>query len=144
MDTYPYNHGWSFLWFSKQFCKTKKQRSRRRKITSQLSLYHAVFLQLVFLFRPLWLRFDFSNILQVFIVHFPRTIRGFGGAIIRASVLPLRSLVRFSLRTHVKRVSQRSAESRGFAPGAQFFSRRESWQGGLGLNTSKKVISQLS
>ena len=31
---------------------------------------------------------------------------------------PLSSWVRFSLRTHVKRVSQRSAESRGFSPGA--------------------------
>jgi hypothetical protein len=32
----------------------------------------------------------------------------------------------------VKRVSQRSAESRGFSPGAPVSSNRESWQGGLG------------
>jgi hypothetical protein len=37
----------------------------------------------------------------------------------RQSLSPLRSWVRFSLRTHVKRVGQRSAESRGFSPGAQ-------------------------
>jgi hypothetical protein len=45
---------------------------------------------------------------------------------------PLRSWVRFSLRTHVKRVSQRFAESRGFSPGAPVSPHRESWQGGLG------------
>ena len=39
---------------------------------------------------------------------------------------PLRSWVRFSLRTHVKGVSQRSAESRGFSPGAPVSSHRES------------------
>jgi hypothetical protein len=44
----------------------------------------------------------------------------------------LSSWVRFSLRTHVKRVSQRSAESRGFSPGAPVSSHRESWQGMLG------------
>jgi hypothetical protein len=38
----------------------------------------------------------------------------------------------FSLQIHVKRVSQRSAESRGFSPGAPVSSHRESWQGGLG------------
>ena len=39
---------------------------------------------------------------------------------------PLSSWVRFSLRTHVKRVGQRSAESRGFSPGAPVSSHRES------------------
>ena len=39
---------------------------------------------------------------------------------------PLRSWVRFSLRTHVKRVRQRSVESRGFSPGAPVSSHRES------------------
>jgi hypothetical protein len=38
----------------------------------------------------------------------------------------LRLLVRFLLRTHVKRVSQRSAESRGFSPGAPVSYHRES------------------
>jgi hypothetical protein len=38
----------------------------------------------------------------------------------------LRSWVRFSLWTHVKRFSQRSAESRGFSPCAQVSSHRES------------------
>ena len=38
----------------------------------------------------------------------------------------------------MKRVSQHSAESRGFSPVA---SQRESWQGGL--NAVMKVISQL-
>jgi hypothetical protein len=38
----------------------------------------------------------------------------------------LRSWVRFSLRTLVRRVSQRSAECRGFSPGAPVSSRRES------------------
>jgi hypothetical protein len=46
---------------------------------------------------------------------------------------PLRLWVGFSLRTHVKRVSQRSAESRGFSPGAPVSSHRECWQDGLGL-----------
>jgi hypothetical protein len=35
--------------------------------------------------------------------------------------------VRFSLRTHVKRVSQRSFESRGFSPAAPVSSDRASW-----------------
>jgi hypothetical protein len=39
---------------------------------------------------------------------------------------PLSSWVRFSLRTRVKRVSQRSAESRGFSPGALVSFHRES------------------
>jgi hypothetical protein len=39
---------------------------------------------------------------------------------------PLRSWVRFSLWTHVKRVSQPSAESRGFSPGAAVSSDRAS------------------
>jgi hypothetical protein len=34
--------------------------------------------------------------------------------------------------THVKRVCQRSAESRGFSPGAPISSHRESWHGGFG------------
>ena len=51
---------------------------------------------------------------------------------------PLSSWVRFSLWIRVKRVSQHSAESRGFSPVA---SQRESWQGGL--NAVMKVISQL-
>ena len=51
-----------------------------------------------------------------------------------------------SLRTHVKRVSQRSTESRrGCSPGAPVSSYRESceWQGGLGYKHIKKVITQL-
>ena len=39
---------------------------------------------------------------------------------------PLSSWVWLSLRTHVKRVNQRSAESRGFFPGAPVSSHRES------------------
>jgi hypothetical protein len=49
---------------------------------------------------------------------------------------PLRSWVRFSLRTHdsyVKRVSQHSTESRGFSRGTPVCSHRECWQSGLGL-----------
>jgi hypothetical protein len=49
---------------------------------------------------------------------------------------PLRSWVRFSLRTldtYVKRVSQRSTETRGFSPCTPVSSHRECWQGGLGL-----------
>jgi hypothetical protein len=49
---------------------------------------------------------------------------------------PPRSWVRFSLRTHeayVKRVSQRSTESRGFSSGTPVSSHRECSQGGLGL-----------
>jgi hypothetical protein len=34
--------------------------------------------------------------------------------------------------THVKRVCQRFAESRGFSPGAPISSHRESWHGGFG------------
>jgi hypothetical protein len=34
--------------------------------------------------------------------------------------------------------SQRSAESRGFSPGAPVSSHRESWQGGLGEDTNHK------
>ena len=63
---------------------------------------------------------------------------GFGG--VRASVgfglrwrslqskrlSPLSSWVRFLLWTHVKRVCQRSAESRGFSPGDPVSSHRES------------------
>ena len=45
---------------------------------------------------------------------------------------PLSSWVWFSLWTRVKRVSQRSAESRGFSPGAPVSSYKASWQGGLG------------
>jgi hypothetical protein len=51
---------------------------------------------------------------------------------LRTWVSPLRTWVWFSLRTHVKRVCQRSAESRGFSPGAPVSSHRKSWQGGLG------------
>ena len=44
------------------------------------------------------------------------------------------SWVRFSIRTlrisHVKRVCQRSAESRGFSPGTPVSSHRESWRVG--------------
>jgi hypothetical protein len=45
----------------------------------------------------------------------------------------------FSLRTHVKRASQCSAESRGFSPDALVSSHKESWQGGLG--TGHKVTA---
>ena len=45
---------------------------------------------------------------------------------------PLRSWVRFSLRTNVKIVSQRSAESHGFSPGAPVSLHTESGQGVLG------------
>ena len=41
---------------------------------------------------------------------------------------------------HVKSVSQRSAESRGFSPGSPVSSHRESWQGVSGV---RKVISKL-
>jgi hypothetical protein len=44
----------------------------------------------------------------------------------RKHLSPLRSWIRFLLRTHVKRVSQRSVESRGFSPGALVSSHRES------------------
>ena len=49
------------------------------------------------------------------------------GASLAQSSLPLRLWVRFSLRTHntyVKRVSQRSTESRGFTPGTPVSSHR--------------------
>jgi hypothetical protein len=46
---------------------------------------------------------------------------------------PLRSWVRLSLRTHEKSQWTLYAESRGFSPGTQVSSRKESWQGGLGL-----------
>ena len=53
---------------------------------------------------------------------------------------PLRSWVRFSLRTHVKRVSQRSAESRGFSPGAPAgFLPQGKLTGWVNINTVKKV-----
>jgi endonuclease III len=38
----------------------------------------------------------------------------------------IKSIKHMSLQTHVKRVSQRSAKSRGFSPGAQVSSHRES------------------
>jgi hypothetical protein len=51
----------------------------------------------------------------------------FGGGVVRSKRLsPLRWWVRFLLWTHVKRVRQRSAESRGFSPGAPVSSHRES------------------
>ena len=59
---------------------------------------------------------------------------GFGGTIVGASAfhLDLSSWVRFSLRlmhdsddTYVKRVSQRSTESRGFSPSTLVSSHRE-------------------
>jgi hypothetical protein len=57
---------------------------------------------------------------------------------------PLRMWVGFSLRAYVKRVSQRSAESCVFSPGAPVSSRSESLQGGLGyLNIVGKIRSQL-
>ena len=63
--------------------------------------------------------------------------RGFGGAVVRASAFHLWDMSSilaedFTHHTHVKRVSQRSAESRGFSPGTPVSSHRESWQGGLG------------
>jgi hypothetical protein len=44
----------------------------------------------------------------------------------RKRLSPRRLWARFSLRTHVKRVGQRSAESRGFSPGAPVSSHGES------------------
>ncbi len=44
--------------------------------------------------------------------------------------------------THVKRVSQHSAESRGFSPGAPVSSHKEVDR--VGTNTDRKVKSQLS
>ena len=57
-----------------------------------------------------------------------------GASVARRSKLlsTLSSWVGFPLRIHVKRFSQRSAESRGFCPCAQVSSHMESWQGGLG------------
>jgi hypothetical protein len=43
------------------------------------------------------------------------------------------SILTWSNDTRVKRVSQRSTESRGFSPGTTVSSHNESWQGGLGL-----------
>ena len=44
----------------------------------------------------------------------------------------------FTHHTHVKRVSQRPAESRGFSPGTPVSSHmREGWQGGLGHRSLK-------
>jgi hypothetical protein len=58
---------------------------------------------------------------------------GFGGADRQSKRLsPLRSWVGFLLRTHVKRVGERSAKSRRFSPAAPVSSHRESCQGGLG------------
>jgi hypothetical protein len=66
-------------------------------------------------------------------------ILGFGGAIVRASAFHLWDRwfdSRYGLMhdTYVKRVSQRSTESRGFSPGTPVSSHRECWQGGLGLS----------
>jgi hypothetical protein len=47
---------------------------------------------------------------------------------------PLSLWVSFSLQTHVKRVSQRSAECCGFSPGAPVSSHKESWQGWVRIN----------
>jgi hypothetical protein len=51
--------------------------------------------------------------------------RGFLGTVVKR-LSPLSSWVGFLLRTRVKRVSQRSAESRGFSPGAPVSSHSES------------------
>jgi hypothetical protein len=65
-------------------------------------------------------------------LHVPHfTVTGVGGSHQSKLLSRLSSWVRFSLRTRVKRISQRSAESRGFSPGAPVSSHRESWQGGL-------------
>ena len=72
-----------------------------------------------------------------------------------ACPLRLRLRVRFSVRTftvllqpsrastHVKRISQHSAESRGFSPGAQVSSHKEVDRVGYRINTDKEVRSQL-
>ncbi len=43
--------------------------------------------------------------------------------------------------THVKRVSQRSTESRGFSPGTPVSFYRECWQGGLGLAPDPSTVA---
>ena len=77
------------------------------------------------------------NILTLF------TLFSFGGAVVRASAFHLWVLSSilaedFTHHTHVKRVSQRSAESRGFSPGTPVSSHRESWLGGLGQSVTEK------
>jgi hypothetical protein len=51
---------------------------------------------------------------------------------------PLRSWVRFLLRTHVKRVSQRSDESRGFSPGTPVFLPQGKLTGHVRINIGRK------
>jgi hypothetical protein len=58
-----------------------------------------------------WITVDFTSF----------SLWGFGGAVVRAS-----SWIQFSLRTYVKRVGQRCAESRWFSPGAPVSSHGES------------------
>jgi hypothetical protein len=57
---------------------------------------------------------------------------GFGGAGVKATAFHLWVRGFDSRYGLMWRVSQRSAESRGFSPGAPVSSHRESWQGGLG------------
>ena len=60
-----------------------------------------------------------------------RTVWGFGGAVVTSeaagSILRenFLNVTRTQCSTHVKRVSQHSAESRGFSPGTPVSSRRE-------------------
>ena len=66
----------------------------------------------------------------------------FGGAVVRTSTFPLRSWVRFSLRTREKRVCQlRSAESRGFSSGTPVSSHGK-LRGWVRINLVRKVISE--
>ena len=63
-------------------------------------------------------------------------ILGFGGVVVRASAFHLwvRGFdSRYGIRTHVKRVSQRSAESRECPPVS---SHKESWQGWVRIKNS--------
>ncbi len=53
------------------------------------------------------------------------------GSILSENVL---NVTRTQCSIHVKRVSQCSAENRGFSPGAPVSSNREGWQGGLGYH----------
>jgi hypothetical protein len=62
----------------------------------------------------------------LYAVKFFDVFGGFDGAVVRTRAFHLRSWVGFSLRTHVKKVSQRSAESRGFSLGAPVSSNWES------------------
>jgi hypothetical protein len=66
---------------------------------------------------------------QVFLEKFFDELiaRVYNSAVVRTTVFsPLSSWIRLSLWIHVKRVSQRSVESRGFSPGAPVSSHRES------------------